>query len=47
MMERGREGRRALRADAEYYVYVFVRNVHAAFTVGGGGDKLMQRIAGE
>ena len=44
MMERGR---RALRADAEYYMYVFVRNVHAAFTVGGGGDKLMQRIASE
>ena len=43
----GEGGRRALRADAEYYVYVFVRNVHAAFTVGGGGDKLMQRIAGE
>ena len=43
-MERGR---RALRADAEYYMYVFVRNVHAAFTVGGGGDKLMQRIASE
>ena len=45
MMERGR---RALRADAEYYMYVFVRNVHAAFTVGGGGgDKRMQRIASE